>query len=115
MADNDYSSVIDNPKIECQRRGHLSRIMGYEGADYLTLGRFYLDIIHAILLFGQISWWGDTLNFEGTGGLQSKGGATYCGEAMTSTIQWDMGIPPSGVGHVGDRIGGYGDMYLWAL
>ena len=34
----------------------LSRIMGREGTDRSTLGRFYIAVVHETLLFGSETW-----------------------------------------------------------
>ena len=42
---NDWLGIISNIQNILWRWARLSRILGWEGADTWTLGRFYLDII----------------------------------------------------------------------
>ena len=36
--------------------GRLARIWGREGVDRITVGRFYVEVVQAVLLFGSETW-----------------------------------------------------------
>ena len=52
ITDNDCPEVIVNLRKLWNIWDRLSRILGWKGPDVLALGRFYLDLVQAILLFG---------------------------------------------------------------
>ena len=56
MTEYDWMAFIGNFHKERMSYDILSRILGQEGADYRTSGRFYLDIMQADLIFGVEIW-----------------------------------------------------------
>ena len=53
---NDWLSVTTNLQKERKSWAIMSRILGREGADTCTLGRFYPTIVQAVMLFGAENW-----------------------------------------------------------
>ena len=95
--------------------GTSSKNTGAGGSRLPDVGPHLFDHHICIIALWSRYIGGDTLNCEVTGGLPSTGGATDFRKAITLMIKRDLGLPPTGVGHVVDRIGGFGDIYLWAL
>ena len=54
--DNDWIEVLRNLQREQEKWGWLEKILGREGADRRTVGRFYVAVVHTVLLFGSKMW-----------------------------------------------------------
>ena len=54
--DNNTYSIIDNIKKARGRWNCLASILKREGANAVCMGRFYLTIVQAVLLYGADSW-----------------------------------------------------------
>ena len=54
--DDDWPAVIAHLQKARKSWARLSRILGRDGADTRTSGRFYLAIVQAVLRFGAETW-----------------------------------------------------------
>ena len=50
---NDYPEMEWNLQREQGKWGQLVKLLGREGADRKTAGRFYVAVVKAVLLFGS--------------------------------------------------------------
>ena len=56
-ADNDnWMAVVRNLRREQNKWARMTRVLGREGADALTLGMFYMEVVQAVLLYGLETW-----------------------------------------------------------
>ena len=54
--DRDTKAITRKLNIANAGWGRLAGILKRDGADYVTMSRFYLTIVQAILLYGADSW-----------------------------------------------------------
>ena len=55
--DDSYWTVIfRNRQREQGKWGRFSFLLGWEGADTRTSGRFYMEVVQCVLIFGSESW-----------------------------------------------------------
>ena len=54
--DNDWPEAEQNLQRARGEWGLLAKILGRERADRITEGRFYVELVQAVLLFGSESW-----------------------------------------------------------
>ena len=94
MYDN-WPSVVRNLRNSCRKCAQLSRVLGQEGADAQTLGRFYVIVVHKNLLFGLETWVVTPLMVQTLGGVPPfRGQEPHREYPMTLHIQKGFGLPP---------------------
>ena len=49
--DNNWPSVFSNLSKAQKKWAHLTRVLGWEGADSWSLGNFYMVVVQVVLLF----------------------------------------------------------------
>ena len=54
--DNDTPTIIRQIKKSRQSWNGIARILRYEGANAITMAKFYLAVVQSILLYGADSW-----------------------------------------------------------
>ena len=55
-SDDDWSEVEQNLRRARGKWGQLAKILGREGSDRRTVGRFYVAVVQAVLLFVSETW-----------------------------------------------------------
>ena len=56
FSNNDWPEVDQNMRRSQGKWGRLVKVLGREGADRRTAGRFYVAVVQAVLLFGSEKW-----------------------------------------------------------
>ena len=54
--DSECTANVRDLQRSQRTRGRFLRLLGREGADTRTSGRFYVDVVQSILSFGSKSW-----------------------------------------------------------
>ena len=54
--DNNWPTVEQNPRRAQVKWGRLTKILEKEGSYKITVGRFYVALVQAVLLFGSKAW-----------------------------------------------------------
>ena len=54
--DDNWMAVEQNLGRAWGKWGWLAKILGREGADKRMMGRFYVEVVQAVLLFGYDTW-----------------------------------------------------------
>ena len=87
-------------------------ILGKEGADTRTLGRLYLVVVQATLLFGSETWVTNPCMESNLVGGSLPGGKTSYGITLLAPILLEMELASVGGSNSGGRDRGYGGIYL---
>ena len=54
--DSDWNVVGRDLQIAWRKKGRFSQLLGREGDDTRTSGRFYVVVFQSVLIFGSESW-----------------------------------------------------------
>ena len=91
--DDNWPVVIVNLRKDRKISFRLARILGQEGTDTRTSGRFYVVVVQAILLFRSNMWVATPRIKLIWGGVLPQGGKADLGEYTSETDGGDVGVP----------------------
>ena len=90
--ENNWPVVEQNLRGARGKWGRLENILGREGADRRTVGRFYVALLQAVLLFRYKTWVLTPPVGESPQGFPLPDSAAGGGHGTQTSTGWDMGV-----------------------
>ena len=91
-SNNDWKEVEHNLKRAQKKWVRLENILEREGLDRRTVGRFYVAVVQAMLLFGYETWVLNPPVGEIPRGFPPLGGVADGRHGPQNSMGWNMGI-----------------------